>query len=80
MSEVINIMNENITKLNNVQQLLVRSLEKNSLESKCVKNKYNVVTTEDGEYIVDLEDDDMSISTTNSVERKQASCDLCGNE
>lgn len=80
MSEIINIMNENITKLNNVQELLVRSLEKKSLESKCANNKYNVVTTEDGEYIVDLEDDDMSISTTNSTERKQASCDLCGNE
>lgn len=80
MAKVISMMNENISKLNNVQQQLLQSLEVKPLELNTNKNKYNVVTTEDGEYVVDLEDDDMSISTTNSVERKQASCDLCGNE
>lgn len=80
MSQVINMMNENIAKLNNVQQLLVQSLEVKPLELNTNKNKYNVVITEDGEYIVDLDDDNMSISSTNSEERKQASCELCGNE
>ena len=79
MTQVINMMNVNISKLNNVQQLLIQCLEAQSPQLNTNKNKYNVVTTEDGEYVVDLEDD-MSISSRDSVERKQASCELCGNE
>jgi hypothetical protein len=79
MSKVIMAMNENISKLNNVQELLVQSLEVKPLQLKREKNVYNVISTEEGEYI-DLEDDNMSISSSNSEERMKASCDLCGNE
>ena len=79
MTEVINIMNENIIKLNSVQQLLIHSLEKKSPELKTNKNKYNVISTEDGEYL-DLGYDDMCISPTNSVQTQRSGSEICGNE
>jgi uncharacterized coiled-coil protein SlyX len=74
MSNLIVVMNENIQKM---QQIILQSSEKTS-EFECVNNKYNVVSTEDGEYL-EL-DDNMSISSTNSGERIKVSSNLCGNE
>jgi hypothetical protein len=80
MSKVIMVMNENIAKLDRVQQLVLQSLEKKPYELKRTKNVYNVISTEEGEYIDLEEDDNVSISSTISGERIKASCDLCGNQ
>lgn len=80
MSKVIMVMSENIEKLDRVQQLVLQSLEKKPYELKRAKNVYNVISTEEGEYIDLEEDDNVSISSTISGERIKASCDLCGNQ